>query len=83
VNNLPKTVTWQRRGCDLNPGSSAPDRDQHANRPSHPFVSYYLKINIKTAISRQKSAASHKLSELLSRVTAVAPVRRVYHESFR
>jgi len=25
VNNLPKTVTRQRRGCDLNPGPSAPE----------------------------------------------------------
>jgi len=25
VNSLPKTVTGQRRGCDLNPGPSAPE----------------------------------------------------------
>jgi len=25
VNRLPKTVTRQRRGCDLNPGPSAPE----------------------------------------------------------
>jgi len=25
VNSLPKTVTRQRRGCDLNPGASAPE----------------------------------------------------------
>jgi len=25
VNNLPKTVTRQRCGCDLNPGPSAPE----------------------------------------------------------
>jgi len=25
VNSLPKTVSRQRRGCDLNPGSSAPE----------------------------------------------------------
>jgi len=25
VNNLPKTVTRQRRGCDLNPGPTAPE----------------------------------------------------------
>ena len=25
VNSLPKTVTRQRRGCDLNPGSTAPE----------------------------------------------------------
>ena len=31
VNSLPKTVTRQRRGCDLNPGLSAPESMQHAN----------------------------------------------------
>jgi len=25
VNSLPKTVTWQRRSCDLNPVPSAPE----------------------------------------------------------
>ena len=25
VSSLPKTVTRQRRGCDLNPGPSAPE----------------------------------------------------------
>ena len=25
VNSLPKTITRQRRGCDLNPGPSAPE----------------------------------------------------------
>jgi len=25
VNSLPKTVTRQRRGCNLNPGPSAPE----------------------------------------------------------
>jgi len=25
VNSLPKTVTRQRRGCDLNPGPSVPE----------------------------------------------------------
>ena len=25
VNSLPMTVTRQRRGCDLNPGDSAPE----------------------------------------------------------
>ena len=30
VNSLPKSVTLQRRGCDLNPGPSAPE-SQHAN----------------------------------------------------
>jgi len=36
VNNLPKTVTGQRRDCDLNPGPSAPESSALATRlPSH------------------------------------------------
>jgi len=36
VNSLPKTVTRQRRGCDLNPGPSAPESSTLATRlPGH------------------------------------------------
>jgi len=38
VNSLPKTVTRQRRGCDLNPGPSAPESSTRTTRlPSHPM----------------------------------------------
>jgi len=37
VSSLPKTVTRQRRGCDLNPGLSAPESSMLTTRlPSHP-----------------------------------------------
>jgi len=37
VNSLPKTVTRQRRSCDLNPGPSAPESSRLTSRlPSHP-----------------------------------------------
>ena len=37
VNSLPKTVTRQRRGCNLNPGLSAPESSTLTTRlPSHP-----------------------------------------------
>jgi len=37
VNNLPMTVTRQRRGCDLNPGPTAPESSTLTARlPSHP-----------------------------------------------
>ena len=37
MNSLPKIVTQQRRGCDLNPGPSAPESSMLAIRlPSHP-----------------------------------------------
>jgi len=36
VNSLPKTVTRQRRGCELNPGPSAPESSTLTTRlPSH------------------------------------------------
>jgi len=39
VNSLPKTVTRQRRDCDLNPGPSVPESSALTTRlPSHPTV---------------------------------------------
>jgi len=39
VNSLPKTVTRQRRDCDLNPGSSAPESSTLTTRlPRQPLV---------------------------------------------
>jgi len=39
VNSLPKTVTRQRRDCDLNPGCSAPESSTLTTRlPSHPIL---------------------------------------------
>ena len=37
VNSLPKTVTRQRRGCDLNPDPSEPESSTLTTQlPSHP-----------------------------------------------
>ena len=39
VNSLPETVTRQCRGCNLNPGPSAPESSTLTTRlPSHPGV---------------------------------------------
>jgi len=39
VNSLLMTVTRQRRGCDLNPGPTAPESSTLTTRlPSHPAV---------------------------------------------
>ena len=39
VNSLPKAVTRQRRGCDLNPGPSAPESNTLTTRlPSRPAL---------------------------------------------
>ena len=43
VNSLPKTVTRQRRGCDLNPGSSVPESSTLTTLlPSHPGTCYCI-----------------------------------------
>ena len=36
VNSLPKTITRQRRGCDLNPGPSASDTSTLTTRLPEP-----------------------------------------------
>jgi len=48
VNSSPETVTRQRRGCDLNPGPSAPESSTLTTRlPSRPlpdairYIYYY------------------------------------------
>ena len=45
VNSLPKTVTRQRRDCDLNPGPSAPESSTLTTRlPSHNTVGLNNKL---------------------------------------
>ena len=45
VNSLPKTVTRQHRGCDLNPGPSAAESSMLTTRlPSHPQLQVYSYI---------------------------------------
>jgi len=42
VNSLPKTVSRQRRGCDLNPGNSAPESTTLSTRlPSRQDTRYH------------------------------------------
>jgi len=46
VNSLPKTVTRQRRDCDLNPGPSAPESSMLTTRLlSHPL--YCMDVHIR------------------------------------
>jgi len=44
VNRLPQTVTRQRRGCDLNPGPSAPESStlQLGYRATHTTLQYII-----------------------------------------
>ena len=46
VNSLPKTVTRERRGCDLNLGTSAPESSMLTTRLSSHPSSIVLMINM-------------------------------------
>jgi len=49
VNSLPKTVTRQRRDCDLNPGPSATESSTLIARlPSHPETDFLKLILLGT-----------------------------------
>ena len=52
VNSLPKTVTRQRRGCDLNPGRTAPESSSTLTTqlPSHPSRLYRFVKKRKSAL---------------------------------
>jgi len=56
VNSLSKTVTRQRRDCDLNPGPTAPESSTLTTRlPSHP--NEYMPPELKTSgVEAQKIA---------------------------
>jgi len=63
VNSLPKTVTRQRRGCDLNPGASAPEFSTLTTQlPNHvPHIrnkSYSAQSYIKQQLHVQYKGAS-------------------------
>ena len=81
MNSLPKTVTRQRRDCDLNPAPSAPESSTLTTRlPSHPANDYVGQIVVcslpagepKTAVRggiswRQlRSRSGHALDDELS-----------------
>ena len=45
VNSLPKTVTRQRRGCDLNPGPSAPESSTLTTRLWYITATIYIALH--------------------------------------
>jgi len=73
VNSLRKTVTRQRRGCDLNPGPSAPESSTLTTRlPSHPFrtiVDQYLRLRARLTTATAPSVTVGN-SEPIERVNA-------------
>jgi len=75
VNSLPKTVTRQRRDCNLNPGPSAPESSTLTTRlPSHPNkgtphepLSQTLDLeNFATGSRSCRSSASDSFSRFLA-----------------
>jgi len=65
VNSLPKTVTRQRRDCDLNPGPSAPESSTRTTRlPSHP-------PNVIAAVKCQCSRIVYKVAAASCRLSYV------------
>jgi len=55
VNSLPKTVTRQRRGCELNPGPSAPESSTLTTRlPSHPKLRMIVLFTGRVVRRRQR-----------------------------
>ena len=64
MNSLPKTVTRQRRGCDLNPGPSAPESSALTTRlPGHPFksVTYWVPDSTTRTQTRTTPDKVHRL----------------------
>ena len=54
MNSLPKTVTRQSRGCDLNPGRSAPESSTLTTRlPSQPCSTDCETVGIPPLMSRK------------------------------
>jgi len=54
VNSLPKTVTRQRRSCDLNPGPSVPESSMLTTQLPSRLVSDLIKTKNQTAIENGK-----------------------------
>ena len=79
VNSLPKTVTRQRRGCDLNPGLSAPEFSTLTTRlPSH-LCSFVTKYFRSSCVAPPLPAASGATPLLVSYAPAVDPLALCGH----
>jgi len=70
VNSLPKTVTRQRRDCDLNLRSSAPESSTLTTRlPSHP----YLRVYTRCLLSLYSRSGIESESNVLRPVVRLLP----------
>jgi len=61
VNSLPKTVIGQRRGCDLNPGPSAPESSTPTTRQVRDtiFIRLYVTCMTPALIQSLRSDDAH------------------------
>jgi len=66
VNSLPKTVTRQRRGCDLNPDPSAPESSMLTTRlPSHPYKpGLHKAIRYQIRSTHRDASATQSIQQL-------------------
>jgi len=75
VNSLPKTVTRQRRGCDLNPGPSAPEFSMlTTGLPSHPVCKWKMQFDRfpdRRQVVQKHQIGGMRTSTLDSRITVV------------
>ena len=56
VNSLPKTVTRQRRGCDLNPGPSVPESGTLTTRlPGH-TLRFLYDVTLCCSVQRRRQS---------------------------
>jgi len=62
VNSLPKTVTRQRRGCDLNPGPSAPESSMLTTRlQSQPKTQHSINTEIDNNNDAEMNTSTIKI----------------------
>ena len=68
VNSLPKTVTRQRRGCDLNPGPSATESSTLTTRLPSPMYNNTIKKSSNLQIICPDSLADIEIHDYLPTV---------------
>jgi len=62
VNSLPKTVTRERRGCDLNPGPSAPESSMLTTRlQSQPKTQHSINTEIDNNNDAEMNTSTIKI----------------------
>ena len=67
VNSLPKTVTRQRRDCDLNPGPSAPEFSTLTTRlPSHPVYRQQFAVESLIHLANENRTLKASLGPVIS-----------------